>query len=138
MCPGQAVERLAPAPHKHRPKFSHLSTHFHMGQFISTLTTMPSQARHPCAVHNLNSCTNQPSAASSSFPQAQHQIKSLGQKTWLLLGQWSLPPSFWCGLGEFQGSVGEQKKIYTEPRGRCFEMDPGHGVCGLDSPRTCV
>lgn len=99
VCPGQAVERLAPAPHKHRPKCSRLSIHFHIGQFISTLTTTPSQARHPCAVHNLNACTNQPSAASSSFPQARHQIKSMGQKTWLLLGQWSLPPQppVWTG-----------------------------------------
>lgn len=32
----------------------------------------PPQARHPCAVHQLNPWTNQPSATSPPFPQAPY------------------------------------------------------------------
>lgn len=92
--------------------------------YVYTDNHVLTQARHPCAVHNLNTCTNQPSAASLPFPQAQCQIKCLEQKTWLLPGQWSLHPDFWCGLGEFQGSAGEQQNQ---------EADDFRS-----SPRTCV
>lgn len=58
------VQGARPAPHKPGSESSHLCTHSHAEQFMSALTTVPPQARHPCAVHQLNSWTNQPSAAS--------------------------------------------------------------------------